>query len=429
MTSNAASDAPAAQAAPASPLRHLLQSLLHDYLFWILLLVLAGLSVAAPSGIAGYPQLVDWPTMATLTGLLMLTKGVELSGFLHRMAAHLMARMQSERALALFLVAAAALLATILTNDVALFVIVPLTLTLRGVVQSPPAADSSPDAPQDAARDGKQDATPPTTRGATGTALRPSSGGLPITRLIIFEALAANAGSALTPIGNPQNLYLWQQSQVSFASFTVAMLPLTLLLLGALALLTVFCFSGRPNPPHAHEADAAVDRPLLLTCLTLYLPFLLMTDLHHAPGALAALTLIFLVAYRQVLARIDWGLLLVFILMFIDLRLVGAAGPVRTFFAGAGLAQLENLYLAAIAASQVISNVPATILLAQYTHDWRVLAYGVNVGGAGLAIGSLANIIALRMAPEKRAWWVFHAYSVPFLLVTGAIGLAWLTLR
>jgi Na+/H+ antiporter NhaD/arsenite permease-like protein len=310
---------------------------------------------------------------------------------------------------------------------------VPLTLMLRGVVKSQPAGDSSPDASpdasQEAARDGTQDATRPTARNAAGTALRPSPAALPITRLIIFEALAANAGSALTPIGNPQNLYLWQQSQVSFASFTVAMLPLTLLLLGALALLTVFCFSGRPNPPHEREADAAVDRPLLLTCLALYLPFLLMTDLHHAPGALAALALIFLVAYRQVLARIDWGLLLVFILMFIDLRLVGAAGPVRTFFAGAGLAQVENLYLAAIAASQVISNVPATILLAQYTHDWRVLAYGVNVGGAGLAIGSLANIIALRMAPEKRAWWVFHAYSVPFLLVTGAIGLAWLTLR
>ncbi|MBC7575578.1 MAG: hypothetical protein H7244_14745 [Herminiimonas sp.] len=129
--------------APASPLRLLLHSLLHDYLFWILLLVLAGLSIAAPSGIAGYPALVEWPTMATLTGLLMLTKGVELSGFLHRMAAHLMARMQSERALALFLVAATALLATILTNDVALFVIVPLTLTLRGVAKKTSASGSS----------------------------------------------------------------------------------------------------------------------------------------------------------------------------------------------------------------------------------------------------------------------------------------------
>ena len=411
--------------APASPLRLLLHSLLHDYLFWILLLVLAGLSIAAPSGIAGYPALVDWPTMATLTGLLMLTKGVELSGFLHRMAAHLVARMKSERALALFLVAAAALLATILTNDVALFVIVPLTLTLRAVPKKTSASGSSTGTSQGSAPGSVQSSA----RGSAHAASQSSPSTLPITRLIIFEALAANAGSALTPIGNPQNLYLWQQSQVSFAAFTVAMLPLTVLLFGALAVLTAFCFPGRPNPPHAQHADAAVDRPMLLTCLALYLPFLLMTDLHHAPGALAALTLIFAVAYRQVLARIDWGLLLVFILMFIDLRLVGAAGPVRSFFAGAGLAQAQNLYLAAIAASQVISNVPATILLAQYTHDWRALAYGVNVGGAGLAIGSLANIIALRMAPEKRAWWVFHAYSVPFLLLTGAIALAWLTLR
>ena len=378
-------------ARPPSALNALLQSLLHDYLFWTLLLLLAGLSLAAPAGIAQYPGLVDWPTMATLTGLLMLTKGVELSGALHRLGAHLIVRMHSERALALFLVTATAVLATILTNDVALFVVVPLTLALR--------------------------------------AMTTDAAGLPITRLIIFEALAANAGSALTPIGNPQNLYLWQLSHVSFAAFTAAMLPLALFLLATLLLFTRCAFSSRAVPALAEQPAVPVDRPMLLVCLALYPPFLLMTDLHHAPGALIAVLTVFLVAYRQVLVRVDWALLLVFLLMFVDLRLVAAAEPVRALFAGAGLAQMQHLYLAAIGASQVISNVPATILLAQYTDHWQVVAYGVNVGGAGLAIGSLANIIALRLAPERRAWLVFHCYAIPFLLVSGAVTYAWLVLQ
>ena len=383
----------------------LLHALLHDHLFWLLLLLLAGLSLSDPGRIASYPALVDWPTMATLTGLLMLTKGVEVSGFLRQAGTVLLARMKSERSLALFLVGATAMLATLLTNDVALFIVVPLTLTLAST-QGHRASD------------------------ATGKVCA-EAGGLPVIRLIIFEALAANAGSALTPIGNPQNLYLWQQSQGSFVGFCMAMLPLALLLVGSLLLLTACLFSGRANPPASasKQSDGAVDRPMLLTCLALYLPFLVLTDLHRAPLALAAVLAIFLVQYRRVLTQVDWALLLVFMLMFIDLRLVAAAAPVRALVAGLDLAQAPRLYLAAITASQVISNVPATILLAQSTHDWRTLAYGVNVGGAGLAIGSMANVIALRMAPQRRAWLVFHAYSVPYLIVTGAIAYAWLTLR
>ena len=382
--------------------RTVARSLLHDYLLWILLLALAALTATTPAAIGSYTGLVDWPTMATLTGLLILTKGVELSGLLHRVASELIGRMRSQRALALVLVGVTALLATVLTNDVALFVMVPLTLTLGAATNDASGENAAPE---------------------------PVSAGIPVTRMIIFEALAANAGSALTPIGNPQNLYLWQQSQQSFAHFTWAMLPLTLQLTAPLLLLTACVFSGRAKPvPPVHVATV-LDRPLLLTCLALYLPLLLLAELHHAPAALGAIMLVFLARYRQVLARLDWALLLVFILMFIDLRLVANIGAVQAWFARADLAVASHLYLAAIAASQLISNVPATILLAQYTHDWRLLAFGVNVGGAGLAIGSLASIIALRMAPQRRAWLVFHAYSIPYLLLTGALAYAWIIWR
>ena len=82
-----------------------------------------------------------------------------------------------------------------------------------------------------------------------------------------------------------------------------------------------------------------------------------------------------------------------------------------------------GLFTAAVLLSQLISNVPAAILLAEFSSDWRLLAWGVNVGGFGLAIGSLANLIALRLAGEPGLWLRFHVWSIPVLLLSWLLGL------
>lgn len=363
----------------AKPLRAIATALLGDALFRILALALPLLAVFSHAPPRTYPDLVDWPTILTLSGLLVLTKGVEMSGYLPIVAQRLLGLMPSERALALFLVLATALLATVLTNDVALFVMVPLTLALAGA-------------------------------------------GAPLGRLIIFEAMAANAGSTLTPIGNPQNLFLWQLSRASFGGFLEAMLPLACALLLALAILTLAAFSGR-KLQFREQQQAEPDRRLLAVALALYPPFLLLTDMHHPLLGLALVLLPLGLGWRGVLARVDWGLILIFVLMFIDLRLLAGIDPVARWIAGVDLSQTAHLYLGGVAASQLISNVPAAILLAEYSRDWKTIAYAVNAGGFGFMLGSLANIIALRMAPDRRTWLDFHAWSVPFLLA--ATGLAW----
>jgi di/tricarboxylate transporter len=356
----------------------------NDYFFWALFLVFALLTAASPKKSASYLGLVDWTTIATLTGLLVLTKGVELSGTLAHLGRHLISLMPTARALALFLVLATALLSTLLTNDVALFVVVPLTIGLR------------------------------------------NTGALPVTRLVVFEALAANAGSTLTPIGNPQNLFLWHLSQTSFEHYVMAMLPPVAIVLGMLLLLTAFAFSGRTLAVPEQADNAPIYQRLLLLSLALYLPFLILTDLRLALPALALVMAIFLLLHRDVLARVDWSLILVFILMFIDLRLVAQLPAVRSLIENIGLADPQRLYLAGIGASQLISNVPAAILLAEYTKDWRLIAYAVNTGGFGFILGSLANIIALRLARDRSAWILFHAFSLPFLLVSGGLIYLWL---
>lgn len=371
---------PASPIAPKTPWFSSLAALKRDRFFWTLLLVLAGLAVAQPQKVTGYSRLVDWSTIAALAGLLVLTQAVESSGALGRLGHVLVRRMSTERVAALCLVSAAAILSTVLTNDVALFVVVPLTLGLCRIAP------------------------------------------LPATRLIVFEALAVNAGSALTPIGNPQNLFLWQLSGASFAEFTWHMAPLVAVLSILLLVLTALVFADTPLKVEDRLPDTPLDRPLLWVALAMYLPFLLLTDRGDAAWACAMVAAVVAGLRPRVLARVDWGLLLVFVLMFIDLRLVAGLDAVQAMIGGLGLADPVRLYGAGIGASQLVSNVPAAIALAEYSRDWQVMAYAVNVGGFGWMVGSLANLIALRMVNDSRAWLGFHLYSLPFLLVAAAVG-------
>ncbi|ESQ85148.1 hypothetical protein AEAC466_05400 [Asticcacaulis sp. AC466] len=363
-------------------LQGVLRALVRDKLLLALLVVLGVLRCVLPSGLPQIPSLIDWPTMAALCGLLMLTKALDMSGALHWLAEIVATRMPDQRRLALALVLMAALLSMVLTNDVALFVVVPVTLALA------------------------------------------RSTGMPATRLIVFEALAVNAGSALTPIGNPQNLYLWQISKVSFADFMIHMLPLVLVLSIVLLGLTALTYSGQaitiktsPDAP-----SAGIDRPLCGLALALFLPFLVATNFGEAMWALAIMAALFLWFRRSVLIRLDWGLLVTFLLMFVDLGLVSKLPAVESILQAWHLEVATHLYWAGIGASQVISNVPATIALMGYAKDWRALAYGVNIGGFGILIGSLANLIALRMANDRKAYVVFHLYSLPFLAAGAGVG-------
>jgi Na+/H+ antiporter NhaD/arsenite permease-like protein len=329
------------------------------------------------------PQLVDWPTVQTLAGLLILTKAVELSGFLMWLAHRVVHHVHSERGLAGLLIALAAGLSMLVTNDVALFVVVPLVLSLNRL-------------------------TP-----------------LPVKRLAIFAALAVNAGSVLTPLGNPQNLFLWQVSGVSFGAFVYALLPLCAALTAMLYAVAFFAFKPRALDLSRDTATQPVDRAYAATAAIFFVAFVLLADSHHAAIGLAVVALSFLVWRRDAVLKIDWPLLLIFVLMFIVLRSVAALPWIKATIAAVGIDTPLRAFVAGSVLSQGISNVPAAIMLAEFTHNWRALAFGVSVGGFGLGIGSLANLIAIRLAKERGAWSAFHLLSIPFWAVAMGFG-AWL---
>ena len=329
---------------------------------------------------------VDWQTVATLGGLLMLTKALELSGCLMWLAHRIVHHVHSERGLAMLLVGFAAVLSMWLTNDVALFVVVPLMVSLR--------------------------------------ALTP----LPFRRLVIVVALAVNAGSVATPLGNPQNLFLWQLSGVSFGRFVVTLGPLALALMALLLVLTALMFRAKPLDLSGDAAALPVQRMHALIAAVLFAAFVLLADAHHPLPGLVGVAIVLFAVKRDAVLKIDWLLLLIFVLMFVVLRSAAALPVVHDAIAHAQLDSPLRVYAAGAVLSQVISNVPAAILLSEFTHDWRALAFGVSVGGFGFAIGSLANLIAVRLAKEPRMWLPFHLVSIPFALVSAALG-AWLLMH
>jgi Na+/H+ antiporter NhaD/arsenite permease-like protein len=349
----------------------------------ILLAALVALQWRHPRAWTTLASLVDWQTVLTLTGLLILTKAVELSGFLMWVAHRVVHHIRSERTLACLLVTLAAALSTLLTNDVALFVVVPFVLSLNRLTQ------------------------------------------LPIKRLIVFIALAVNAGSILTPLGNPQNLFLWQASGVSFGRFVWALAPLCAALMAMLYALTAVSFRARPLDLSSDAEAHPVDRALVVVAAILFVAFVLLADAHRAGIGLFGVAIGFLIWRRGAALKIDWLLLLIFVFMFIVLRSVAALPWVNDAVGQIGLGTPLRAYAAGAVLSQGISNVPATIMLAEFTKDWRALAFGASVGGFGIAIGSLANLIAVRLAKERGVWLQFHLFSIPFWIAAGVIG-GWL---
>lgn len=356
-----------------------MKRLFQDRLLLLLLALLLPLWVLAQPSLITLPTLVAWDTIAALAALMVLSQGLSESGFLARAGRALMTRIHSERGLAAALVLFSAALAAVITNDVALFILVPLTLSLGRLAQ------------------------------------------LPLGRLVIFEALAVNAGSAASPIGNPQNLFLWQTSNSSFYEFLTAMLPLAAIMLLLLLLLIPLAFPARRITISPPKNETPVARSLFLISLLLYLPVLIAIEFGLAEYAAVLLVLGYGLWAGRTLKGVDWALLLVFVLMFLNLGLLAQWPPVAS--------QAQNLLnlpgealMAGALLSQAISNVPAALFLTHFTDDWRALAWGVNIGGFGLVIGSMANLIALRLARQPGMWRDFHRWSVPlfFLSLTAA---------
>ncbi len=269
--------------------------------------------------------------------LFVAVNGFQKSGVILRIAQG----MERGRAVPLKLVLATFFLSMLVTNDIALIVIVPLTLSLN------------------------------------------------INRkdiLVVLEALAANSGSALTPIGNPQNLYIYWFYGVPPDTFIKTIAPFSLLFLGLLIVASMLV-KIRNN---VHEGQVqAIDKKKAYIYGALLIVVLL-TVLRVLPASSGVVVILFALAFDRKALRIDYALLFTFLFFF------GITDNLKAIL-NSQISHSGHIFLFSALASQIMSNVPATLLFAKFTSNWQALLWGSNAGGFGSLFGSLANLIAYKL--------------------------------
>lgn len=235
----------------------------------------------------------------------------------------------------------------------------------------------------------------------------------------IMQNIAANLGGMLTPFGNPQNLYLYTRFALPTGEFVQIMWPPFAL---AVALITVCCLFVRgekltlvrdesPAPPPARTAAYLALFALAIVIVFRAIPYWI--GLIVIPAAL-------LVLDRRALAQVDYALLLTFCCFFVFAGNMARIPGVRDFFASA--LEKSTLLFSALSC-QFISNVPTAILLSRFTENYRELLWGVNIGGTGTLIASLASLITFReytrIYPGRAGYYLarFSAFNFGFLAV------------
>lgn len=237
--------------------------------------------------------------------------------------------------------------------------------------------------------------------------------------VFILQNIAANLGGMLTPFGNPQNLYLYSYFQIPDAEFLRTMFPPFAL---SIALILGCCFLLPRQPISLQKPE---NKPLPAGRTALYLVLFALSVIivfRVVPYwvGLIVIPLVLLFADRRALAQVDYPLLCTFVCFFIFSGNLSRMEPVRRFL---GDLLGKNPLVVSALSCQFISNVPSAILLSHFTSDYRSLLLGVNIGGTGTLIASLASLITfreyVRHNPTKKRYYlgVFSAFNFSFLAI------------
>ena len=235
----------------------------------------------------------------------------------------------------------------------------------------------------------------------------------------IMQNIAANLGGMLTPFGNPQNLYLYTKYAIPNGEFVMIMLPPFLL---AVALITLCCLIFVKPEPLALQ-DEPAHLPKWRT--TLYLALFALAIVIVFRGipywiGLIVIPAVLIFADRKALKMVDYPLLLTFVFFFIFSGNMARIDAVRNLFS---MLLEKSTLLFSVLSCQVISNVPSAILLSQFTENYKELLLGVNIGGVGTLISSLASLITFREYTKnnkgKTRYYVllFSAFNFAFLII------------
>ncbi|MCL4371752.1 SLC13 family permease [Candidatus Marsarchaeota archaeon] len=299
--------------------------------------------------------LVEWNTVAIIASFIIINTGLLVSGGIDFVAGMVLSKVGSVRNLYVFSVIVTVVLSMFITNDASLIVLVPLTVSMGRL------------------------------------------SGRNLSGIIVLQAISANVGSMLTPFGNPQNIIMFRHYALSAAGFLYAMAPAFAVSMAVLLVFTLMI--GKDSRRISGSTPKAYGKTLFYSSLLLFVVDVgcFLAGLGASAFlALSAASVLLMLAFKPrslskayTITRIDFFLIMSFVLIFL---VINSASTILPAIHPSGSL---GMFLYALLISQFISNVPATVLL-QKSSLFLPLGWGVNVGGNGTLIASLANFIAYR---------------------------------
>ena len=343
-----------------------------------LLAVISCLFVKPDMEYVGY---INFRVLAILFSLMLVVSAYIRIGTFDFFTNKLLGKIHSEKYISLFLVMLSFFMSMLLTNDVTLVTLVPFALNVLKAFKD---------------------------RRRTMYTL-------------ILMTVSANLGSMLTPIGNPQNLYLYTEYHITLVDFIKLMLPYStaslVLLVASVILLNKT--DKTVDTAVTEEVEAPKIAPLIIYTALFVLCLLTVTNVINFVVMLAVVAFVVLIFDRKAYKGIDYGLLLTFVFFFV---LIGNLGRISIIHDTLSRIIEKNVTLTAVLASQVISNVPAAMLLSAFTKKGTSLLVGTNLGGLGTLIASMASLITYKFYNKVKTegehyLLAFTVVNILFLLI------------
>lgn len=307
---------------------------------------------------ADYVNYIDWNTLMLLFCLMAVMAGFKQLGVFRKTGALLLSRVKSTRQLFLVLVFLPFFFSMVITNDVALITFVPLAIIVLRMA-------------------GEQTLVIP---------------------VVCMQTIAANLGSMLMPMGNPQNLYLYAKSGMTFSSFVSLMLPYTILAAVCLLAYSMTVKKHTISKLDLSDHDTLPKRKLILYGIAFVLCLLTVAKVLDVRLVLAIILVFLVICDRAILPQVDYSLLGTFAGFFIFIGNMQRIPEFQTFLQKV---VTNHEIPAAILSSQLISNVPAALLLSGFSSDWNALIVGTNLGGLGTLIASMASLISYKQIARE----------------------------
>lgn len=348
--------------------------------------IAAALIATGRARVERLPSIIDVELLLVLFALILAVELIRESNLLTRIAGSILPRFRTARRFTLAAVLLAGGLAALVTNDVALFVIVPLTVAAGRM------------------------------------------GGFDVRAAVMLEIVASNLLGCLTPIGNPQNLFLYYRTGWSVGRFVATMIPFVAWSGIGIAIAIAVLEPARRLAPPGLEVQPLRRSQMLAGLAVFALVVLGVGGLLPPWPAAAVAAVASLVLIRERIGEVDLFILPLFFFAFIIVEGLRSFDVYRLFEALPREPDGLSLYATSLLSSQVISNVPAAVLLAPLAGvRWKLLLYGVNAGGCGTLIASMANLIGWRLylreaGPDPKFLRLFAVLQLALLLWTGIGG-------